>query len=626
MNGHVQGKRAFSSFAALPSARDGSPREKIGRRSRASPDGPARGGSRLPLVTKAFMGRGWTSAMRSRPAATPAAWDSGSGEEAAPARCLRVTQDHEARRAPRARAAIGGARDSSMTESARSRASAVRMSGRPAPRPVPGDAAPAPRGRARRGVALLLGAAALALPGCETLSSINPFGSTGPAPGTPGFVRGFLGGVAADDPAAALVARQVLSAGGTAVDAAVAAGFTMAVSLPSRVGLGGGGACLVFDPARGNVEAVTFLPGARTSVPAGSDRPAAVPMLARGLFAVHTRRPGRPIEELMAPAEQAARFGTEVSRALAADLAAVARPLFADPGARAAFARPDGAPRQAGETLVQPDLAATLGNLRVQGVGELHQGTMARRLEEVSRLAGGGLTVEELRAALPRLVPPLVQPTRGGDQIAFLPPPADGGLAAAASFAALVNDQTLPQAERRGLDVAAAWREQGGDPRALLAAPAPPAGPLMATLPASATLAVYDRQGVAVTCAFTLNNLFGTGRMAPGMGFLLAAAPNTGTVRPPLLAAAIAYNPNLRAFRAGAAGSGQAGAGMAVAGPSFLHLMRGDQPSTAIARGAPEPGRVNLLACPNYLPGRGELCTAIADPRGAGVALGSLDR
>jgi len=514
-----------------------------------------------------------------------------------------------------------------MTTSAEVRASAFRMGGFLAcPRAAKPGARPPRNGRrgsALRAVALLGGA--LALAGCETMAALNPFAGSGPPPGTPGFVRGFLGGVAAEDPAAALAARNVLSAGGTAVDAAVAAGFVMAVTLPSRVGLGGGGACLVFDPAKAGVEAVVFPPGPRTSVPPGADRPAAVPLLARGLFALHTRRSNRPFEELLAAAEQAARFGTEVSRGLAADLAAVAGPLFADPGARAVFARPDGTPKTAGERLVQPELAGTLGQLRVQGVGDLHQGALARRLEEVSALAGGHLTIEELRAGLPRLLQPILLPTRGGDQIAFLPPPADGGLAAAASFGALAAGQPLPEAQARGLAVAAAWRERGGDPQALLAAPVPPAAG-MGTLPASAGLMVFDRDGVAVSCAFTLNNLFGTGRMAPGMGFLLGAAPNTGSVQPALLSAAIAYNANIRAFRAAAAGSGQQAAPMAVAGPAALHLLRGVDPAAAVEGGVPSPGRVQLGACPNYLPGRADRCTAISDPRGTGVAVGRVDQ
>lgn len=492
---------------------------------------------------------------------------------------------------------------------------------------MPAPPLPAPPRAGRRGrAAWLAGAAALLLGGCETLAGLNPFGGGGggPQPGNPGFVRGFLGGVAAEDPAAAVAARNVLSAGGTAVDAAVAAGFTMAVTLPSRVGLGGGGACLVFDPDKSGAEAVLFPPGPRAAAPPGADRPAAVPLLARGLFALHTRKPGRPFEELIAPAEQLARFGTEVGRGFANDLAAVAGPLLADPGARAAFAGPNGAPLAAGQRMVQPELAGTLGQLRTAGVGDLHQGTLARRLAEVSTAAGGGLTFEELRAGLPRLAAPLVLPSRGGDQAAFLPPPADGGLAAAASFSALQAGAGVEEAAARGIGAAAGWRQMGGDPRAQLAAAS--SGALPGALPASAGLMVFDRNGVAVSCAFTLNNLFGTGRTAPGMGFLLAAAPGMGAVQPPLLAAGIAFNRNLRAFRMAAAGSGQDAAGMAVGGPMALHLLRNQAPLAALTNGSPGAGRTQLGVCPNYLPGAPDRCVALSDPRGAGVALGAVDQ
>ena len=473
-------------------------------------------------------------------------------------------------------------------------------------------------------MALLL--AALALPACQSVNdAVTAVVGTGPAVGAPGSVRGFLGGVAAEDPAAALAARTVLSSGGSATDAAVAAAFMMTVTLPSRVGLGGGGACLVYDPGKRAPEAVMFLPGGRATAPAGADRPAAVPLLARGLFGLHTRNPIRPFEELIAPAEQAARFGSEMSRGLAADLAAVSAPLFADPGARGVFARPDGGPKRAGEALLQPDLATSLTQLRLNGVGDLHQGVLARRLEEASRLAGGNLTLEELRATLPNLVPPLEITARGGDRLAVLPVPADGGLATAAAFTALQAGASLDEASRRGQAAAAAWRQRGGDARPLITATDLPAAGIGA-LPASAGLVVYDRNGHAVTCVFTLNNLFGTGRLVPGMGFFLAPAPGIGQVRPPLLAAAIAYNPNFNAFKLVAAASGQQSAPIGVAGPAALAMLRGQNPVQALEGGAIGTARTQLGYCANYLPGYPDRCVTLTDPRGAGVALGAVDR
>ena len=478
------------------------------------------------------------------------------------------------------------------------------------------------RARANPWPALALAAA---LPGCTALESVgnavgNVVAPPRATPGEAGFVRGFVGGVVAEEPVAAATARNTLSAGGTAVDAAVAGAFTLTVTLPSRAGLGGGGACLVFNARRGEAEAVLFPPGARSGVPAGADRPAAVPLMARGLFALHTRGNRRPFEELIGPAEGAARFGVEVSGALAADLAPVAGPLLSDPWAAQIFSGPGGGPLAAGARLVQPDLAGTLATIRTAGVGDLHNGALARRLEEASAGAGGGLTVPELRAAVPRVAAPLAA-RAGNDSIAFLPPPADGGLAAAAAFGALRGGAAPDAALVRGLSVTRAFRERGGDPAALIAAELP-ADPSTPFLPASTGLTVVDREGNAVACAFTMNNLFGTGRVAAGTGVLLAAAPGVGQVTPPLLAAAIAYNANIRGFRAAAVGSGQAAAPIAVALP-LARTLAGANAATAV-QGVPDPGRAGLLSCAGYLPGEPNTCTGATDPRGAGAALGGM--
>ncbi|MBP0491507.1 gamma-glutamyltransferase [Pararoseomonas indoligenes] len=443
-------------------------------------------------------------------------------------------------------------------------------------------------GAAGRARVLALSLAMGALAGCSTIDRVSNAITGGPSlqPGQAGYVQGFLGNVAAEEPRAALVARDVLSAGGSAADAAVAAGFALTVTLPSRAGLGGGGACLGYDPRRNEIEAFLFQPGAREGVPRGADRPAAIPMMARGLFALHARQGRLPFERTIAPAEGMARFGTPVSRALSADLAAVAGPLMADPVSRAVFA-PGGNPIAEGAALTQQELASTLSSIRTAGVGDLHQGGLARRVEEGSRAAGGFLTVAEMRNAVPQAVA-AAQERVGSDVLATLPASVDGG----ATLAAF---------------------------RATAAGSAPPV--VAGNFGASTSLVVQDRDGGAVACAFTMNNLFGTGRMVPGMGFLLAPAPGMGGVQPVPLGAVLLANLNVKTMRYAGAGSGQGAAPAAAGGPAGLHLGRRVPLAQAIASGAPEPGRGVAVSCQGSV--RAANCSAVADARGFGVSTGN---
>jgi gamma-glutamyltranspeptidase/glutathione hydrolase len=459
------------------------------------------------------------------------------------------------------------------------------------------------------------------LPGCSAVDKVTE-SLTGPGPqaGQPGFVPGFLGGVAADEPRAVLAGREVLSSGGTAADAAVAVALTLTVTLPSRAGLGGGGACIAYSPdvksaSRGAPEAVMFTPLAPATPGANADRPAAVPMLARGLFLLHARYGNQPFEALVSSAEQMARFGVPISRALVRDLALVSGPLLADPGARAIFSQ-NGVPLTEGQTLRQPDLGSTLSQLRVAGVGDMYQGALARRIEQASAQIGGPLQFADLRGALPKLAGPLVRSFRG-DKIAFLPPPADGGLAAAAAFDVLANNQAdIAGAVTRSLAVTARYRAGGVTPEAVLTARDLTAAGATA-FPASTSFVTMDRAGNAVACALTMDNLFGTGRIMPGLGFLAAASP--AAVPPPLLAAGVVWNDNTNAFRAAAAGSGQAGAPLAVA-LALIDTLKTNRP---LSESVPDPGRVNIIACGRYLPGDNSTCGWANDPRESGLAMGA---
>jgi gamma-glutamyltranspeptidase/glutathione hydrolase len=443
---------------------------------------------------------------------------------------------------------------------------------------------------ARRALAALSFAALL--PACSTLNAINPVASrTPPAPlGTPGHVTGFVGGAAAEEPRAAIVAREILSAGGTAVDAAVAGAFAMTVTLPSRAGLGGGGACLAYSASRREVKAVVFPAGPRAGLPQGVDRPAAVPLMARGLFLLHTQGGRLRFEQLVRPAESLARLGTEVSRVFADDLAVVAAPLLNDPNARAVFGAPGGGPLRPGDRMTQFDLGATLATLRTAGVGDLYQGSLSDRLEQASAVAGGGLTGPELRAARAEVMEP-VRLAAGNDVAFFLPASADGGAGTAAAFQAAFAGQA-------------------------------PMGGGGAPVGATAGLVTLDPDGNAVACAFSMNNLFGTGRVAPGTGILLAAAPLSGSVPPAPLAAALVTGRDQRFFRASAAASGQQAAG-AAAGAALGAVLRGATPGQVFGA-TPEPGRALVVSCPGYAPSSRASCSGAADPRGGGAALGSF--
>ena len=442
---------------------------------------------------------------------------------------------------------------------------------------------------------------ALALSGCASWFNHRLPGA-GPDPAQ-ASIRGvatpqWSGAVIADEPEAAEVGRAILAAGGTAADAAVAVGFALTVTLPSRASLGGGGACLAYSPfvktgGEADPEAFVFLPPAASS---GGSRPAAVPMTARGLLLMQAVYGFTPIQQLIGPAQRLAALGVPVSQAFENDLSVVAGPLLADPAARSVFGTQAGAPLAVGQTMVQPDLAATLDALRTKGVIDLYQGDTAQSLASGSAIAGGPITLADLARALPHEEAPIAVHD-GGNVVTFLPPPADGGLAAAAAFNQLRRDPTnIAGANAAALGVATAYRTgvDAANPSALLKDRDLPAGHLP-PLAASTSFVTLDGSGAAVACTLTMNNLFGTGRIAPGTGVLLAAAPTHGQA--PLLSAALIWNRPTNAFRAAIGGTGQEGAPLAVGLTAEYALRRSGQ-AFGTSRARSWPGQRGELPGP----------------------------
>lgn len=510
-------------------------------------------------------------------------------------------------------------------------------------------------------------AAVVAATGCDRVDE--------PEVAEPGTVAGFAGVVAADEPRAAQIGREILGNNGNAIDAAVAMGFAMSVTLPSRVGLGGGGACVIHRHKDKRQDALVFLP------PIGS-RQAAVPVMARGLAALHARHGLSRWESVVRPAEELAGQGHEVSRAFRTDLVAGRDRL--GPEARSIYLRADGSVPDVGMRFRQTALGTALAGLRQRGASYLVTGDFARRVSAGARAAGVDLTVADLRNAVPRYDDPLTAPF--GDHTLLLPPePVTAGRDAAAAWAAL-DGKGLGAAgsPRRWQRLLGAWRTDGaagGDE------PPDPGGP-------SAGLAVADRFGNLAACGFTMNGLFGTGRMAEGTGVLLARAQPPDVAGRALLPALIA-NPytgaGYMALHAGAergaaatltqtlaslrAGGGASLSAKAIrkmmtdAAPGAVERSKENPPDSASARaagapadvgallraaraapvagtrvmrhepGLPEPvraalrqkgytleqvprlGRISVVHCPGGARDAPTRCTASADPRGHGMAV-----
>lgn len=366
----------------------------------------------------------------------------------------------------------------------------------------------------------------------------------------------FSGGVAADEPRAVLVGRDALAAGGTAADAAVATYFTLAVTFPSTASLGSGGLCQVYrsDDDGDRAEVVEFPARLPQAIGAGVQRPTAVPGVVRGMYALQARYGRLPWAQLLAPAENFARLGHPVSRALAHDLALAGDALLRDPLARAIFSTADGLAVSEGQRVQQLDLAAILSQLRVKGPGDFYVGATAHKLVDAVQAAGGSLSLDDLRDYRPAWRTALGVPF-DENVLYTAPPPAAGGVMAAAIWTLLADDNRYLDAvedERPHLVAESAlrafadrlhWLDGRGKPpleaarlEASMATYDParhtsptdldPAPQNRLENPAATSFVTVDGRGMAAVCTVTLNNLFGAGRIAPGTGIFLAAAPS----------------------------------------------------------------------------------------------------
>lgn len=403
-------------------------------------------------------------------------------------------------------------------------------------------------------------------------------GSDSPPEGQVGFVDGNFGGVVSDEPRSALVGRDILSAGGNAVDAAVATYFAMAVTYPGAATLGGGGMCVVYQGNGETTEAIDFRP----ALFASGNRAVMIPGAVRGMFALHARYGRLKWEALLLPAEQLARFGNPVSRAFARQIAGLPDEAFADPDFRRIFA-PRGKPLGEGELLRQEELSATLAGIRIRGPGEFYSGDLARVLaSDLQAMSGIQVPVDAFRTYRPKWLKTEIIDV-GKNELHV--PGGPGGTRAAAQWRALAGNRVPAPEQQPSFD--------------------------------SAGFVATDLSGGAVSCVVSANGTVGAGRIIGHSG-MIAAAPPRGEAFPGL--PMVLVNKPLKDARGAAAGSGGA-AGVLRVLRATSGVFTGDNDLERALSALPAgKGRVNGIHCPQGAREEPDLCRFAADPAGHGLA------
>ncbi len=383
------------------------------------------------------------------------------------------------------------------------------------------------------------------------------------------------------------VGRQILLDGGNAVDAAVAMGFALAVTLPRAGNLGGSGFLLAHmedGSAPDDALALDF----RSVAPAAArsedfrdengellfdaltfgPRAPGVPGTVAGLEEAWRRHGSLPWEALLAPAIALAENGIEVSSDLAHALSEALGVMAGYPGSLAAYAKPDGSAWAAGETLVQPDLAWSLKQISEHGAGAFYRGAIAGKIVAYMERAGGLISAADLASYQVRQRQAIATDYRG-HRVVTMPPSSVGGLAllqmlnvlghydmarlpqgSAASLHVLAETMKLANANRREgigdtdfVEVPVAGILSASLAREMAARISPDrATPVEEISPEDAfshesrdttQISVVDGEGNAVSLTYTLGYSFGSGLVVPGTGILLDNQMRNFSIRDP---------------------------------------------------------------------------------------------
>ncbi|MFZ3075167.1 MAG: gamma-glutamyltransferase, partial [Psychrobacter glacincola] len=380
------------------------------------------------------------------------------------------------------------------------------------------------------------------------------------------------GMVASQEALASDIGLKILKDGGNAVDAAVAVGFALAVTLPRAGNIGGGGFMMVYDAKQGKTVALDY----REKAPSSASRDmyldkdgnavsdlsryhglaVGVPGTVAGLLKALEDHGTMSRGQVMAPAIALAENGIEVTAGLSESLEALSDRLQKWPSTKKIFFKADGSTYQPGERLKQPELAHSLKLIATKGNDGFYKGETARKLVKAVNEAGGKMSLQDLAnyQAIARV------PVKGdyrGYEIVSMPPPSSGGIHivqilnilegyplkdygqnSAQTIHLMSEAMQLAYADRSEylgdsdfIDVPASGLTAQRYADKLRASINPNKATPAATIKANNPLpyesdqtthfSIVDKDGNAVANTYTLNFSYGTGLVAEGTGILL---------------------------------------------------------------------------------------------------------
>nr|WP_275659340.1 gamma-glutamyltransferase [Shewanella insulae] len=251
------------------------------------------------------------------------------------------------------------------------------------------------------------------------------------------------GMVATQEAVATQVGVDILKQGGNAVDAAVAVGFALAVTLPRAGNIGGGGFMLVHLAEDNKTVAIDY----REVAPKRAHKDiflneqgdavaklsrehglaVGVPGTVMGMELTLKKYGTMSMAQVIEPAIKLAEQGISVTPDLASSLAGLKRRISQWPSSKAIFYRPDGSNFEIGDTLSQKALAHSLKLIKKQGSKGFYEGETAEKIVASVTQAGGIMTLDDLKEY--RVVER--QPVEGeyrGYKVVSMPPPSSGGI------------------------------------------------------------------------------------------------------------------------------------------------------------------------------------------------------